>query len=262
MKTTAIILNWNELHVSKDSVRILLKEPEVSRVIVVDNGSTDGSREYFRQFDHEKFQFIDLGENKGASIARNHAIDMTETPYIFLLDGDILYVRGTIAEYERILDMYTDAFCVGQNSMELLARLGHNGVYDIAEADFTMSLDYTITEGFPMIWCQYGLFRGDWLREVKFPQHPPFDGPGYGAEDDWVFQDIEQRGWRSLAVDKPVYYHHAHSGIRELQKAGQGDRMAERIAAFEKQWGRNKLWSQRVKRGVEFKELPKPLPHL
>ena len=126
MKNSAICLNWCELEVSKDNVRRLLKEPDLE-IILVDNGSDDGSKEYFRTIKDKNFIFIDLPENKGASVGRNKGIEVATGKNIFLLDGDILYVKGTIKEYQKILDKYPDAYCVGQNSMELLNRLGIMG---------------------------------------------------------------------------------------------------------------------------------------
>jgi len=227
---------------------LLLKEPEVEKIILVDNGSTDGTKEYFADLTDDKFVPIYLKKNLGSSVGRNKGLSKTKSKHVFLIDGDILYVRGTIREYAKILDAFPDAGCVGQNSQALLAQLGHNGVYNPTEADFVMDTNYTIEDWFPMAWTQYGLFRGDMLRELRFVELPPYNEAGYGCEDDWLYQEMEKAGYVSLAVDKPVYYHHAHSGWRELHKAGVQDKMIERVKLFEKCWGRNNLWAQRLKR--------------
>lgn len=259
-KTTAIVLNWNELDISRDSVRLLLKEPTVAKVILVDNGSKDGSREYFIKIDDPKFFPIFLPENKGSSIARNVAISNADTEYVFLLDGDILYVKGTIKEYEKILNMYRYVGCVGQNSMQLLNELGHNGVYDPSLADFRMTNDYVIEEWFPMAWTQYGLFRTEMLKELKFVELPPFNEAGYGFEDDWLFHDMDKNNYTSLSVNKPIYYHHAHSGMRELEKAGLADKMIKRKQVFEDTWGPKSGWSDTVKkRSLNKKVLSNPV---
>jgi len=250
--TDVIVMNWQELEVSKDSVRLLLREPTVERVILVDNGSTDGSVEYFSNTEHPKFTFLPMGENKGSSVARNRAIELTTAPYIWLLDGDIMYIKGSIEEYEKILDLYPDAYCVGQNSMELLNRLGHNGVTDPTEADYRMENDYTIEQWFPMAWTQYGLFRGDLLRETKFIEEGVFGEAGWGAEDDYLHHEMTAKGYVSLAVDKPIYYHFAHSGLRELQKAGLETKMAERIKILEARWGKNATWSKTIVRAGDY----------
>ena len=257
MNISLLCLNWNELEVAKDTVRRALKEPEIDEVIVVDNGSTDGSKEYFRKLagtilvpdkqlkftdKNQKLIFIDWPLNAGASVARNLGIKVAKGEYIFLIDGDILYVPGTVAAYKKILDHYQDAACVGQNSFEMLSQTGHNGAYNPVDADIRMSEDYTISDWFPMAWTQYGLFRTQLLLDHPFVEEPPFNEAGYGFEDDDMYHQLKKAGYVSLSVDKPVYYHFAHSGIRELKKADLEIKMEERKKVFEKRWGRNSGW--------------------
>lgn len=245
MSVAVVILSWNELSVTRDSVWRLLKEPEVSTVIVVDNGSTDGSKEYFRSLrDNDKFGFIDLPKNAGISVARNLGITMVREELIFLLDGDILYVPGTIKEYAKILEANPDAFCVGQNSFELVMQNEYNGTIDPLEADLRMTEDYVISDWFPMAWTQYGLFRADLLKKQLFIETPPFNEPGYGFEDDWLFHEMREQGYISLSVNKPLYYHQAHTGLNELKKEGLDTKQKEREKLFKKRWGRRSQWSE------------------
>ena len=248
-RSSIICLNLNETEVAKDSVRIALKEGH--EVILVDNGSTDGGKEYFRTIKDKNFIFIDIPVNMGISVGRNKGIDASTGENIFLLDGDILFVRGTIEEYQKVLDLYPDAGCVGQNSMELLNRLGHNGTTDPVDADFEMSKDYEVSDWFPMAWTQYGLFRGDMLRKLKFTEVPPYNESGYGCEDDWLFQDMKKEGYKSLSVSAPIYYHQAHGSYREFDRTGESDRTLERIDVFEKKWGKKQTWFQRINKGIE-----------
>lgn len=263
IKTTdAIVLNWNELFIVKDTVRRLLKEPDIERVIVVDNGSTDGSKDYlyeragkivglgdgnlvksYKETDgNKKMIFVDCPENAGSSRGRNFGLDVSFADYIFLIDGDILYVPGTISEYRRILEKYDDAACVGQNSFEMVYKYGHNGVLSPVEADVAMASEYTISDWFPMAWTQYGLFRGELLRDIKFVESYPFNLPGHGFEDDYLYHEFVERGYVSLAVDAPLYHHAAHSGLVELEKAGLSSMTDERKKEFEKRWGKNSGW--------------------
>jgi glycosyltransferase involved in cell wall biosynthesis len=241
---TVIVLNWQELEVSKDSVIRLLKEPNLE-VIVVDNGSNDGSKEYFSSL--KGIKFVDLPTNMGSSIGRNKGIEVSTGENIFLLDGDILYVKGTIAEYQKILDMYPDAYCVGQNSMRLLNETGYNGTTNPIEADLSMGRDYEIEDWFPMAWTQYGLFRGGLLRKTKFIDIPPYDKPGYGLEDDWLHHEFISQGYVSLSCSLPLYYHFAHGGIRELFNTDIDVNTKARQKVFEKKWGEGSSWEINIR---------------
>lgn len=265
MGISCLVLNWNELEVSKDTVRRALKDPDIGEVIVVDNGSEDGSKEYFYKIagtvvtadsikgkianlkfknGNQRLTFIDWPINAGASIARNLGVSIAKGDYTFLIDGDILYVPGTVKEYQKVLDKYPDAACVGQNSFEMVMELGHNGTQNAIEADARMTDDYTVSDWFPMAWTQYGLFRTELLRKFPFIEEPPFNEAGYGYEDDYLFHELREAGYVSLALDKPIYYHYAHAGIRELLKADLELKLKERKKVFEKRWGKNSQWSE------------------
>jgi glycosyltransferase involved in cell wall biosynthesis len=241
-QTSVLVLNWNEMEISKDSVRLLLKEPGVLEVILIDQNSNDGSKEHFSTIKDKKFKLVQMPENKGASVGRNAGLDVSKGKYIFLLDGDILFVKGSIKEYEKVLEKHPEAYCVGQNSLKLLNELGHNGVYDIMEADLSMGTNYKVENWFPMAWTQYGLFKGDLLRKVKFVTEGAFGEASYGFEDDYYHHDMKSLGYESLSISLPIYYHFAHSGWRELEKAKVKDKMDERKQIFEKRWGKGKAW--------------------
>jgi glycosyltransferase involved in cell wall biosynthesis len=268
MKTAAVVLNWQTLEVSKDSVRRLLKEPGVDQVILVDNGSTDGSKEYFADLElrllneqNHKFQLISLSENTGPSTGRNRALTRLkggDYAYVFLCDGDILYVPGTVAEYRKVLDFYPDAGCVGQNSWKMVHELGHNGTLDIVDADVRMGTDYEVEDWFPMAWTQYGLFKAEPLLNHMFVAEPPFNEAGHGFEDDWYYHNLKEDGLVSLAVSLPLYYHAAHSSLRELDRLGLPSRTEERKKAFQKRWGKQSGWMDTLKKGITKSTRPKP----
>ena len=164
-----------------------------------------------------------------------------------------MYVPGTIAEYQKILDKNKDAYCIGQNSFELLTRLSHNGTPNPIDADMCMGTDYTVTEGFPMAWTNMGLFRGELLRKVRFTEQGAFGEAGYGLEDTFLHKEMEELGYVSLACSLPTYYHDAHGGLRELDRTKTDMKFKERTKIFEKRWGKKNDWADILARGVEMK---------
>lgn len=88
MRTTVIIPNYNGIKYLENCLVSLAKqENEEFHTIVVDNGSTDGSRELVT----EKFPHVELicfEENQGFCGAVNAGIMATGTPYALLLNND------------------------------------------------------------------------------------------------------------------------------------------------------------------------------
>lgn len=237
-RATALVLNWNTLAITKKSVQYLVREVPT---LLVDNGSNDGSADYFTGLTHNRLATVILGANKGQSVARNRAIDLVKTPYFFLLDGDILYVPGSIAMLEKIIDKHPECGCVGVHTGETNDRYGQGGVPWEEDADRECPDSPPVFTSWPMAWTQYGLFR---KTDQRFTETPPFNEPGHGLEDDWYFWEMQERGLKSYFTTRPIYFHQAHSGKRELALAGLSDKFGERLAVFKRRFGEKK-WTHK-----------------
>lgn len=76
-------------------------------VIVVDNGSSDGSLQMIRE-KHPWVKLIDLGKNLGFGRANNLAMRRTKTSYILLLNSDVFLKKDTILKSLDLLDSQKD----------------------------------------------------------------------------------------------------------------------------------------------------------
>lgn len=85
--------------------------------IVVDDGSTDNSREVVEQFKILDFRFKILSQkNGGVSSARNRGIREAKGEYIALLDGDDLWEPTFLKEQVKLIQEFPDAAMWGVNT--------------------------------------------------------------------------------------------------------------------------------------------------
>ena len=91
-----IIVNWNGGDFLRRCLDSLAQFPPMARheVIVVDNASTDGSRELLQS--HKNVRLIANSENAGFGRANNQAFAASDSPLLFLLNSDAEVHQGAI----------------------------------------------------------------------------------------------------------------------------------------------------------------------
>lgn len=86
MEVTIIIPNFNGLKFIKPCLLSLEKQRfKDFKLLIIDNGSSDGSKEWFRD---NNIDFIDLDTNLGFAGACNLALKRVDTEYVILLNND------------------------------------------------------------------------------------------------------------------------------------------------------------------------------
>jgi len=93
MKTSIIIPTWNGKELLEKNLSQVLKTiPENCEVIVVENGSTDGSKEYLNQLKIEssKLKVIINKKNLGFIKGCNQGVQKALGDYVVLLNNDVL----------------------------------------------------------------------------------------------------------------------------------------------------------------------------
>ena len=89
-----IVVCWNDREKIATALDSVFALPEVigdagfARVIVSDNGSSDGSRDFIRERYGEKVTVVENGANLGFAAACNRAFVVSAAPYVFLLNPD------------------------------------------------------------------------------------------------------------------------------------------------------------------------------
>lgn len=112
MKTTVIIPNYNGKEYLKQCLQSLGQcEPADFHIIVVDNGSTDGSVELLKR-EYAHVEAIFLRENTGFASAVNRGLEQTKTPYAILLNNDTTVEKDFVSKMEMALEMHKNAFSV------------------------------------------------------------------------------------------------------------------------------------------------------
>jgi len=87
------IINYNSKEVTYKAIKSIIEHnsnPESYEIILVDNASTDGSKEFFESLNIENFKYIYNDKNLGFGKANNIGFKNSKGEYIYILNNDTL----------------------------------------------------------------------------------------------------------------------------------------------------------------------------
>ncbi len=108
---TIVIPNYNGKHFLEDCLQSIEEfAPKDVKVLVIDNGSTDGSVSYLE--DNKQIESVFLKENSGFCHAVNLGIQMAKTKYVILLNNDTKICAGYVQELVKRMESDERIFSV------------------------------------------------------------------------------------------------------------------------------------------------------
>ena len=204
-RISVVVLTHNRVREVTATVERLLALPEHPAVIVVDNGSSDGTvpalRSRFAHAERRRVRIIACGKNLGAA-GRNHGVAAATTDYVAFSDDDTHWSPGSLAHAVRVLDA----------APRVAVLSGRVLVGDEARIDPTCllmqasPLPRDALPGPSLIGYMAGacVFRTSVFREVGGYEPRLF----IGGEESLVSLDVLDRGYAIVYCDALAVTHH------------------------------------------------------
>nr|WP_308220318.1 glycosyltransferase family 2 protein [Kineococcus sp. TRM81007] len=213
-RVTVVLITWQRRDEAVLAVDRLLRLPERPRVIVLDNGSTDGTAEALRRRNPrgtaggDRLDVVVLPENQGA-VARNTGVASASTPYVAFCDDDTWWDPGSLARAADVLDaddrvaVLTARIVVEPGSVEdgIVAELrdspvrGAPGLPGPALGSFLAGASVVRRDAFLQVG---GFSKRLWL----------------GGEEELLAADLAAAGWELCYLEE-LTVHHQASVVRE-----------------------------------------------
>jgi GT2 family glycosyltransferase len=122
MKTTVIIPNYNGKQYLENCIKslFLARKQGDFHILVVDNGSTDGSLEQARAYEKQGLaEVAAFPSNRGFCAAVNEGIRRCTTQYVLLLNNDTEVTESFVAELETFMERHPKAFSTSSKMLSL-----------------------------------------------------------------------------------------------------------------------------------------------
>jgi GT2 family glycosyltransferase len=239
-RVSLVIPLFNQLALTRRCLESLAATTEPFCLVVIDNGSTDGTRDFFRAFPYPyPLCFIENDDNRSVIASLNRAWPAAETELLCFLHNDTEMVDpGCLAKLVTALDDPTvgmaglygakrvrrDGRFVGRTIVHSLAEgpTVRPGGEDVAVIDAVcMCLRRRFLEGIGGLDESYGFYHG---------------------LDKDLSLTVRERGLRCRVVHAPFHHHGGGTRARDFDRGGERERrdLALRAAATERlvaKWG-------------------------
>ena len=147
---TVVIPNLNGMKYLKDCLDSLRRQTRTDfSVILIDNGSTDGSADYVAQ-NYPEVRVERFSENRGFCGAVNAGIRMSSTRYVILLNNDTICDAQFVEQLVAAMEAHPDCFAGSSRMVQMAdpSRMDNGGDFYCA-----LGLAYTPAKGKPVEVC-------------------------------------------------------------------------------------------------------------
>ena len=125
-KVTVIIPTYNRAGTIAESVQSVLDQTYTNlEVLIIDDGSTDGTEAVINEFADERIKYVRLDKNGGVADARNIGVNMAKTDWIAFQDSDDVWHKDKLEkqmayakEYPEYALIYSKYKLIYQNGVE------------------------------------------------------------------------------------------------------------------------------------------------
>ncbi len=244
-RTTIVIVTFDQIEHTRrciDSVR-RCTQCDSYDLVVVDNGSTDGTREYLSA--QPDVRMVQNEDNRGFSAAANQGIRSTGGGHVLLLNNDVVVTPGWLTRLTRAMDASVEVGLVGPCSDRVSGP--QQVTVDYADANVGDALDHFAQE-----WASRHAGRTDDVeRLVGFcllVRRDVVDRIGllderFGIgnfEDDDYCRRVRAAGLRCV-IARDAFVHHHGSATFHAAGVDYAALMARNRRLFDEKWGRTNL---------------------
>ena len=256
-KISVVVLTFNNLDLTRSCLRSLIQWSSYDNleIIVVDNASTDGSQDYFREFQskHSNVQLILNDKNVGFAAGNNIGLSAASGDYLVMLNNDTVVTPGWVLTFLRHMQEDPSIGLIGPVTNNIGNEAKIDIFYEHPSDMVAAAMSYTISHmghNFPLHTAAF--FCAMMPREV-FEKVGMLDenfGRGFFEDDDYC-RRIESLGMKIVCAEDVFVHHQLSASFNKLKKDDRDKLFEKNKKYYEAKWG---TWSSHEHRSADESE--------
>lgn len=258
-KVSIIVLTYNNLKLNKLCIDSILTKTAYPRyeLIIVDNQSTDGTREYLAELDKMNYSNVKVilnNKNSGFAGGNNIGIKESDGEYLLTLNNDTLVTRGWLTSMTKHLENNSDLGMCGP----VTNSIGNEAKIAVNYKDFSSLEQFAFYYTWKHMQVEYpnpkllALFCTMIKREVIDKCGLLDERYKVGMFEDDDYAEAVRRGGYRLSIVEDAFIHHFDGAtFKKLKDENYRNIFDENKKKYEKKW--NTKWKmQKYREGVSW----------
>ena len=245
-RVSVVVVTYNNLELTRACLASIDAHSQYGNleVIVVDNASHDGSKEFLEQWGSSGGnRKVILNEaNRGFAAANNQGLCMATGDYLVLLNNDTYVTPGWVRSMLSHLKREKSIGLIGP----VTNNIGNEAKISIDYADMDEMLAkaaaYTRRHVGQLYPLRTAAFFCVMMKREVFEQVGPLDeqfGRGFFEDDDYC-RRVEQAGWLIVCAEDVFVHHHLSASFDKLLPQERKELFEANKSLYEAKWG---MWS-------------------
>tara|TARA_Y100000310_G_C20635490_1_gene790932 strand:- start:322 stop:1227 length:906 start_codon:yes stop_codon:yes gene_type:complete len=197
-----VVLNCNRLEDLKETIKRTedINYPNLE-IIIVDNGSTDGSAEFIKSYHKDSIRKIFLNTNTGSAFGHNRGMEAAEGKFVVTIDDDCYLPPDSIKKFVSIFEKNRKLAAIGCGFINPYINFNERLYWapiEINETELDLENSYET-----FVYTSAGAWRKSALEKVGYIDENWF----YVTEDVELCFSLIAHGYNTVVVKELLSFH-------------------------------------------------------
>ena len=206
---SVLLATYNNEHTIGESIKSILEQTyENFELLILDDGSTDKTRNIVEEFNDARIRFFQNKQNLGLTKSLNILLKKSNGKYIARQDADDISLKDRFKIQEKYLRHNNSQFC---SSRALIKKTGKK----------IPGLSYYIPQNIVMKYKNPHIHGTIFLEKSVIEKCGGYDENFYYSQDFKLYLDLKKRGIKLNKINKVLYLLNTENNISSSKKSEQ-----------------------------------------